>query len=377
MIEGNAFYEPGEESSVVSLNQEVDIFASHMKIYTTDTDKYKDIMDEPVEMEVFDEDAWASNLMLGAVVALGFAACAVVVVASGGAALGAVALAGAAVGTGLITAGVAYTDKKNKKNRSREEFIGELAIGAGIGMLTALGIVYAGPSLLVAGEQAGVEASYCFGANVLTTSVIPDIVASGGGVLLATDGAYILNELNAMSTGENLAVETVFDGDEENYEDFVMVLEMLNQAFGDLTARGYQRTSAENNSSNITQKNKEESSSETGLNIRNANESGRTTNPYAYLEDGPNVGEGKNFTAAQKQKMLEENMKRNGGVVKSDNPNDYFETLTKPQKSQKGVTPSPDEWQFDHIIPKDKGGTNSYSNCQIVSRKFNREKWNN
>lgn len=38
---------------------------------------------------------------------------------------------------------------------------------------------------------------------------------------------------------------------------------------------------------------------------------------------------------------------------------------------------SPDEWQFDHIIPKDKGGTNSYSNCQIVSRKFNRMKWNN
>ena len=106
-------------------------------------------------------------------------------------------------------------------------------------------------------------------------------------------------------------------------------------------------------------------------------ESGRTTNPYAYLEDGPNVGEGKNFTAVQKQKMLEENMKRNSGVVKSDNPNDYFETLAKPQKSQKGVTPSPDEWQFDHIIPKDKGGTNSYSNCQIVSRKFNREKWNN
>lgn len=74
--------------------------------------------------------------------------------------------------------------------------------------------------------------------------------------------------------------------------------------------------------------------------------------------------------------MLQENMKRNGGVVKSDNPNDYFEVLTKAQKSQRGVTPSPDEWQFDHIIPKDKGGTNSYSNCQIVSRKFNRKKWN-
>ena len=106
-------------------------------------------------------------------------------------------------------------------------------------------------------------------------------------------------------------------------------------------------------------------------------ESGTTNNPYAYLEDEPNVGVGKDFTKKQKETMLVENRKRNGGVVKSDNANDYYEVLTKPQKSQKGVTPRPDEWQFDHIIPKDKGGTNSYSNCQIIFRKYNREKWNN
>lgn len=44
---------------------------------------------------------------------------------------------------------------------------------------------------------------------------------------------------------------------------------------------------------------------------------------------------GKNFTAAQKQKMLEENMKRNGGVVKSDNPNDFYDILSKSKKSMK------------------------------------------
>lgn len=357
MIEGNAFYEPGEESSVVSLNQEVDIFASHMKIYTTDTDKYEDIMDEPVEMEVFDEDAWASNLMLGAVVALGFAACAVVVVASGGAALGAVALAGAAVGTGLITAGVAYADKKNKKNRSREEFIGELAIGAGIGMLTALGIVYAGPSLLVAGEQAGVEASYCLGANVLTTSVIPDIVASGGGVLLATDGAYILNELNAMNTGENLAVETVFDGDEENYEDFVMVLEMLNQAFGDLTARGYQRTSAENNSSNITQKNKEESSSETGLDIRNANDaSDSKADTKPYTNSRPSFRKGV-------VEEVWENAKDPDGLVRDPNTGEVINWT--PGESRKGV------WDMGHI-PEAKYSEmhEAYMNGELTTKEF-------
>ena len=53
-------------------------------------------------------------------------------------------------------------------------------------------------------------------------------------------------------------------------------------------------------------------------------ESGITNNPYAYLEDGPNVGVGKDFTKKQKETMLAENRKRNSGAVKSDNANDYY-----------------------------------------------------
>jgi RHS repeat-associated protein len=96
--------------------------------------------------------------------------------------------------------------------------------------------------------------------------------------------------------------------------------------------------------------------------------------PYSNLQDPKNVGAGKDFTAAQKAAIIEQNMKNNGGVVKSDMSG---QVLVPPQKSMKGVTPSPLEWQIDHIIPKNAGGTNSYSNAQVLSRYENRLKWDN
>ncbi|UKE47149.1 HNH endonuclease signature motif containing protein [Xanthomonas cerealis] len=75
----------------------------------------------------------------------------------------------------------------------------------------------------------------------------------------------------------------------------------------------------------------------------------------------------------QKKEAIELNRKLNGGVVKSDRSGTI---LVKPQKSQKGVTPDPNEWQVDHDVAKDCGGTNCSSNMKILSRKENREKSN-
>lgn len=95
--------------------------------------------------------------------------------------------------------------------------------------------------------------------------------------------------------------------------------------------------------------------------------------PYSHFEDPPDVGPYQDFTAEQKRAILDENRKRNGGVLRDD---DTGEELVPSQKSRKGVTPPENEAQVDHVYPKSKGGTNSYKNAKVISRKRNREKSN-
>ncbi len=101
--------------------------------------------------------------------------------------------------------------------------------------------------------------------------------------------------------------------------------------------------------------------------------------PYSNLEDSPSVGPGKKFTATQKSNIYQQNMEKNGGVLRSDLDG---QELVMPSKSQAGVTPPTNEAQIDHVVarkPADPGvapGTNSYSNAQVLSRQQNRDKSN-
>ncbi|PWK46013.1 DUF637 domain-containing protein, partial [Pseudomonas sp. OV226] len=100
---------------------------------------------------------------------------------------------------------------------------------------------------------------------------------------------------------------------------------------------------------------------------------------YSNLTDSPSVGTGKNFTQTQKAKIYQQNMDKNGGVLRSDLDG---QELVLPKKSASGVTPPSNEAQIDHIVPRRPAdlnapaGTNSYSNSQILSREQNRQKSN-
>ncbi len=92
---------------------------------------------------------------------------------------------------------------------------------------------------------------------------------------------------------------------------------------------------------------------------------------YSHLLDHKSVGPGKPFTRTQKRNILAENMKRNGGVIRSDKSG---EILDMPKQSRKGEKANMNQAEIDHIKAKSKGGANSYKNAQVLSKTENLDK---
>ncbi len=90
--------------------------------------------------------------------------------------------------------------------------------------------------------------------------------------------------------------------------------------------------------------------------------------PYSNIPDTGVVKAGGFFSDAAKRQILNENIARNGGVLKSDLSGTV---LTLPGRYTKGYSPSPTEAQIDHVFPRSQGGTNNFGNAQVLSREEN------
>jgi RHS repeat-associated protein len=101
--------------------------------------------------------------------------------------------------------------------------------------------------------------------------------------------------------------------------------------------------------------------------------------PYGHLEDPPSVGPGKDFSPTQKDRIYEENRKRNGGIIRDDVTG---EPLERSKKSRRGVPTPSNAAQVDHINPRNPSdpnvprGSNSYKNASVRSAPGNRAKSN-
>jgi hypothetical protein len=100
---------------------------------------------------------------------------------------------------------------------------------------------------------------------------------------------------------------------------------------------------------------------------------GTSAGKYSNVPNPKNVKEGGNFTRAQKRNILNENKQQNGGVFKSDKSG---KTLDTPTQSKKGQKANMNQAEVDHIKPKSKGGSNSSSNAQVLSKEENLRKGN-
>jgi hypothetical protein len=95
--------------------------------------------------------------------------------------------------------------------------------------------------------------------------------------------------------------------------------------------------------------------------------------PELLSEELPDIGPKKHYTGVQKTRIIQTNISRNGGSLKSDDSGKELVPATTRVKGQKVNT---DEVNIDHVFPRSIGGWNSYANAAVLSMKENIKKSN-
>ncbi len=85
------------------------------------------------------------------------------------------------------------------------------------------------------------------------------------------------------------------------------------------------------------------------------------------LDAGTEMSAFREFTGRQRELILQANMARNGGAIKSDDPQD---SVAGGILSEQGDLNFP---EIDHVVPKSKGGSNMFSNARVVSWQLNNQ----
>jgi RHS repeat-associated protein len=101
--------------------------------------------------------------------------------------------------------------------------------------------------------------------------------------------------------------------------------------------------------------------------------SNSSSDKYSKLPEPKKVEPGKDFTPAQKRRIIEENKNQNQGVIKSDKSG---KAANPAQQSKKGQKADMNQAEVDHVQPKSKGGSNSNSNAQVLTKEENLKKSN-
>ena len=174
-------------------------------------------------------------------------------------------------------------DAPVEKKMEKEEgsWLGNLAMGGAIGATTAASIYGLWTVLPAASQAAGLQVSLWTGTtSSMTVSTIPTIATYGGYGLMGANGAFALNEIASIGTGQNWMLDHVFGGNQEAYDGAALITGMCTMGYMEVGANNAAlggRTSSKKDGVQFEVEDDENKPLENGPYIKDGKPNGRPT----------------------------------------------------------------------------------------------------